>query len=104
MTSAVSRRRARRRWPRCQFREKSMFLRMKIGVRLALGFTVTVLLALGVGGLGLKTLDAVGARWLEFDAVVVKRDDIMLAGANALGDGIHHFKNYMLRGGDYAQK
>ena len=76
---------------------------MKIGTRLGLSFSLTTLL----------TVILTIASWVGFNEIIgqmgalenmVEKRGYATQGYIKLGEGIHHFKNYLLRGQDYDKK
>ncbi len=81
-----------------------MFNDMKMETRLLAGFGAVVSLAIVLAAVAVVNLTAMNSHWREFESVTLARKDAVLAGGSALSDAIHHFKNYILRGGDYDKK
>ncbi|HZX32476.1 MAG TPA: methyl-accepting chemotaxis protein [Rhodocyclaceae bacterium] len=81
-----------------------MWKDLSIGKKLAVGFGVVMFLALTLGGLAWSKMENLGGQWKAFETVTLKKRDAVTDGMFALQEGIHHFKNYVLRGGDYSQK
>ncbi|MEJ2592777.1 MAG: methyl-accepting chemotaxis protein [Candidatus Thiodiazotropha sp.] len=81
-----------------------MFKNLKIGMRLGLGFGAVMLLALVIGGTAWFGVRAIGSEWNYLDKVTLQKADIIMSGVQNLQNGIHHFKNFVLRGGDYAKR
>jgi methyl-accepting chemotaxis protein len=78
--------------------------KLNVGPRLLLGFTSILLLVLLLVMSVISSLNKIHATWQQFETVTfVKRDAIEKA-SNALGEGIHFFKNYILREKDYNDK
>ena len=77
---------------------------LRIGTRLGLGFGLLVLLSVLLSGFLLERISAMQADWDDFNQVTSARSEAVVTGISALSDGIHHFKNFILRGGDYALK
>ncbi|WP_079435623.1 methyl-accepting chemotaxis protein [Zoogloea sp. LCSB751] len=77
---------------------------LTIGRRLALGFGFVLALGLFVAGVALYNLVELRARFGEFESRMVARERLAYRGQVELGNGIHYFKNAVLRGGDYPQK
>lgn len=79
-------------------------LNWKIGFRLAASFgTISLLTAL----LGLSTfqiLKEISRNWENFYNVSLEKRDAATDGIVHVGNAVHHFKNYLLRGGDYDKK
>ena len=80
------------------------FKNIGIGKRLGIMFGGVALLTLAMGLGAYLTLSAISVRWDAFRTVSMQKLSSVGAGANGLGDAIHHFKNYILRGQDYDQK
>ena len=78
-----------------------MSKQMKMETRVMAGFGALVLLAIAMGAVALLNLSSMNTHWREFESVTLAKKDAVLAGGTALSDTIHHFKNYILRGGDY---
>lgn len=77
---------------------------LTIGKRLALGFGFVLALGLFVAGVAFYNLVELRARFGEFEGRLVARERLAYRGQIELGNGIHYFKNTVLRGGDYPQK
>lgn len=80
------------------------FTNINIGKRLAITFTVTTLLTLLLAFVSYQALDKLSNQWGQFRTVSLEQYDAVFKGHVKLGDAIHHFKNYVLRGQDYDQK
>src|ERR1041384_5809194 len=78
-----------------------MFKNMKVRTKLSIGFTVVVLLALTLGAMSFKQTSTVNTLWQNFEMVTLEKKNAIATAYINLGDAIHHFKNYILRGGDY---
>jgi methyl-accepting chemotaxis protein len=74
---------------------------LKVGTRLGLGFGAVIALAILLAGLALNRLSAMSAQWQAFERVTLAKRVAATNGSQSLGDGVHHFKNYILRGKDY---
>lgn len=81
-----------------------MFAGMRIGVRLGLGFGLVVLLTLVMAVTALSKVVLLDSAWQEYQSVITAKQNAISVSYVALGDGIHHFKNYVIRGGDYDKK
>jgi methyl-accepting chemotaxis protein len=77
---------------------------LRIGNRLVLEFGLVLVLAVGLGAFLLQRLGAMEGDWEQFEKVTAARSAGASAGVAQLSNAIHHFKNFVLRGGDYAQK
>src|SRR5471032_2757417 len=81
-----------------------MFYNLKVGTRLGLAFFLLTMLSVALGWIAIHETSAMNEQWKTIkDDALAKRSAIN-RGSNALGAGIHHFKNYILRGGDYDKK
>ncbi|WP_217916364.1 methyl-accepting chemotaxis protein [Duganella sp. BJB1802] len=81
-----------------------MLSNLKVGIRLGLAFFLLTLLSVALGWIAVHETSAMNEQWRTIkDDALAKRSAIN-NGSNALGAGIHHFKNYILRGGDYDKK
>ncbi|MFA7279965.1 MAG: HAMP domain-containing protein, partial [Sterolibacterium sp.] len=81
-----------------------MFKNMRVAMKLGFGFGVVILLAIALGAVSLMQVHAIGGVWDDFETVTLKKRDAATKGLQGLQDGIHYFKNFVLRGGDYAKK
>ncbi len=77
---------------------------LKVGTRLGLGFGIEIVLAILLSGFALNRISAMSAHWQEFEHVTLAKQIAATDGDHALGNGIHSFKDYVLRGRDYDQK
>ena len=75
-----------------------------VGVRLGLGFTTVILLAFILGTVAWVQITDIKHTWTAFGAVTLEKRDAIDDGASGLREGIHYFKNFILRGGDYVDK
>ena len=81
-----------------------MLSNMKVGTRLGLAFLLLTLLSVALGWIAIHETNAMKDQWREVKEVALAERNAANRGTIALSDGIHHFKNYILRGGDYATK
>ena len=81
-----------------------MLRRMKMEARLHLGLGLIVLLVLLLGVVAFVNLGALQRNWDEVEHVTMARKDAVLGVVRSHGEAVHHFKNYVLRGGDNAAK
>ncbi|MES2150566.1 MAG: methyl-accepting chemotaxis protein [Pseudomonadota bacterium] len=77
---------------------------LKIGTRLGLGFTLVTLLAVLNGGVAYYNLGKTGALWADFEANALRKHELGMQGKVKLGEAVQDFKNFILRGRDYADK
>jgi methyl-accepting chemotaxis protein len=81
-----------------------MLTNLKIGARLGGAFLLMTLLAIGLGTVALLQVQTMGGQWSEFRDVELAQYQAASRAAVSLGYGIHAFKDYVLRGGDYSKK
>jgi methyl-accepting chemotaxis protein len=77
---------------------------MKIAIKLGLGYSVAILILLAIWGFSVITCQQAEAQWSSFEKNDIAKKDFIAVGNRALGNAIHHFKNYVLRGGEYDKK
>ena len=77
---------------------------LKIGTRLGMAFGLVTVLAGILGFISFKTLSTVDGTWKDFSAVSLQKRELASQGDVKLGDAVHHFKNFLLRGQDYDKK
>jgi methyl-accepting chemotaxis protein len=81
-----------------------MWGNLAIGRKLGVAFGGIVLAAVLLGVIAWNQVSAIAEGWNVFESVTLKKRDAIGAGQIGLMDGIHHFKNYVLRGADYDKK
>src|ERR1035437_7617850 len=81
-----------------------MIKNLKIGVRLGIAFALLTLLAVALGLIGIYEARAMNDQWRLIQQDAMAKRGITTRGIGALGDGIHHFKNFILRGEDFNKK
>lgn len=81
-----------------------MFNNMRVAKKLGLGFCIVILLGMVLGGVSFLEVRNIHGIWGEFERVTLKKRDALTDGLQNLQDGVHFFKNLVLRGGDYAEK
>ena len=77
---------------------------IKIAAKLGLGYGMAILILLAIGGFSFLTLDKADTQWHSFENNDIVKKDLIANGNRTLGDAIHHFKNYLLRGAQYDRK
>lgn len=83
---------------------KKSISRLNVGTRLFLGYALLILFTTFIFVIAWRGFNHVHQTWQHFETVqLVKRTQIENA-SKGLGDAIHHFKNYVLRGGREASK
>ena len=78
-----------------------MLKHMRIGVKLGLGFTLVVVLALALGAIAFKQASTVSSLWHNFETVTLEKQHTITTAYLNFGNAVHYFKNYVLRGGEY---
>jgi len=81
-----------------------MLSNLKVGIRLGLAFFLLTLLSIALGWIAVHETSAMNEQWQTIKQDALAKRSAINNGSNALGAGIHHFKNYILRGGDYDKK
>ncbi|MHB1301797.1 MAG: methyl-accepting chemotaxis protein, partial [Burkholderiales bacterium] len=81
-----------------------MLNNIKIGVRLGLGFLFMVLLTILLAIVSYDKILNLHSGWKTFEKVTLAKRIAATEGYVALGDGIHMFKDYLLRGGSFREK
>lgn len=83
---------------------KNPIARLNVGTRLFLGYALLILFTTFIFVIAWRGFNHIHQTWQHFENVqLVKRTQIENA-SKGLGDAIHHFKNYVLRGGREATK
>nr|WP_238344151.1 methyl-accepting chemotaxis protein [Ramlibacter lithotrophicus] len=77
---------------------------LKIAVKLGLAFAVVFLLLAVLVATTVNRLNDVRDEWDDVAKVVLKKRDALDEASTALTDAIHHFKNFIIRGGDYDKR
>ncbi len=77
---------------------------LKIGTRLGLAFGLVTLLALVLGLISFQRLERVDGMWQHFLSQSLEKSDYATQSDVKLGQAVHDFKNYVIRGGDYDKK
>ncbi len=81
-----------------------MYDNLKIGMKLGLGFFLVVLMTIFLAIISYDKIMALDTGFASFEKITLARRIVATRGDVALGDGIHMFKDYLLRGGAYQQK
>jgi methyl-accepting chemotaxis protein len=80
------------------------FNNIKVGTRLAITFGIITLLTFMLLLVSYLAISNLSDRWGQFQNVSLEKYTAAFKGKSDLGDGIHMFKDYLLRGQDYDQK
>jgi len=81
-----------------------MFYGLRIGTRLGLAFALSTLLSVALGLIAVSQTRVMNEQWQTFKQGVLAKRSASTRAIGALGDGIHHFKNFIIRGGDYDKR
>jgi methyl-accepting chemotaxis protein len=81
-----------------------MFKHMKMETRLHVGLGGIVILVILLGLTAFASLSSLHGHWNSIETVTLARKDAVMNISAAHGRASHSFKNYVLRGGDYAAK
>jgi methyl-accepting chemotaxis protein len=81
-----------------------MIKNMKIGVRLGCAFGLLILLSVTLGLIAIHETRSMNNQWQLIQEDALAKRGATTRGIGALGDGIHNFKDFILRGGDYDKK
>jgi methyl-accepting chemotaxis protein len=76
----------------------------RVGTRLSIGFVVIMALMIGSSVFAVLQVNDVSKTWESFESITLQKRDAIDAASKGLADGVHYFKNYILRGADYADK
>ena len=77
---------------------------LKIGLRLGMAFFLVIFFTIISCCIAARSLNNVSNKWQEFAEVTLAKRELVTNSHIKLGDAIHHFKDYVLRGGDYDKK
>jgi methyl-accepting chemotaxis protein len=80
------------------------FTNIRIGKRLAITAVLTILLTVMLSFVAYQSISKLAGEWGTFRSTTLEQYKAVSKGNIKLGDAIHHFKNYLLRGKDYEQK
>jgi methyl-accepting chemotaxis protein len=80
------------------------FINIKIGKRLAITFGIITLLVFMLLLVSLQAINHLSSRWEQFHTISLEKYTAAFKGKADLGDGIHMFKDYLLRGKDEYQQ
>src|SRR4051812_9651278 len=81
-----------------------MFSNLKVAAKLGFAFFVVIALTMALAGVSLNRISAMNAQWQGFESVTLAKRTAVTAAIDGLGEGIHYFKNYIIRGKDYDKK
>jgi methyl-accepting chemotaxis protein len=80
-----------------------MFKNLRIGAKLGLAFSLLTLLSVVLGGVAILQTREMHESWTAFEQHTLVKRNIANRAQDELANGVHHFKNFILRGGDYAK-
>jgi methyl-accepting chemotaxis protein len=81
-----------------------MFRNLRIGAKLGIAFALLTLLSIALGIVAIMQTRSMHSEWLAFEQQTLVKRNAAARASESLSDGIHHFKNFILRGGDYAKQ
>ena len=81
-----------------------MWRDLRVAGKLTAGFGVVITLAMVLGAAAFSGVRTIGNSWDNFEGVTLGKRDALTRGQRDLLDGIQDFKNFVLRGGDYANR
>ena len=81
-----------------------MLANLRISTKLILSFGLVILLAMVMSTIAIYHNQQIKAEWGQFERITLTKRAAVTSAVLGLGNGIHHFKNYILRGGDYDRK
>ena len=82
----------------------SVFMNLNVRTRLGLSYLLVIGITIVISLLSYQGFKKVQATWSDFESITLKKRVYIEEASNALGSGIHYFKNYVLREGDYESK
>jgi len=81
-----------------------MFKNLRIGAKLGAAFSLLTLLSIVLGVVAILQTRNMHGEWVAFEQQTMVKRNAAARAADSLGDGVHHFKNFILRGGEYAKQ
>ncbi len=82
----------------------SFFMNLSVRSRLGVSYLIIIGLSVVISILSYQGFTRVQSTWSDFESITLQKRAYIEEASNALGNGVHYFKNYVLRGGDYSQK
>jgi methyl-accepting chemotaxis protein len=76
----------------------------RVGTRLSIGFVVIMALMIGSSVFAVLQVNDVSRTWESFESITLQKRDAIDTASKGLAEGVHYFKNFILRGGEYADK
>lgn len=80
------------------------FNNLKIGTRLGMAFFIVILFTALTSFMAWYALNSVNDKWQEFANVSLEKRRLANNANAQVGDAVHQFKDFVLRGGDYEKK
>ncbi len=81
-----------------------MLSNLRIPAKLILSFGTVILLAMLMSAIALYNNFQIKSEWDQFEQVTLSKRSAVTSAVIGLSNGVHHFKNFILRGGDYDKK
>src|SRR5471032_2319484 len=79
-----------------------MLSNFKVGTRLGFAFFLLIALAMALGWIAIHETSAMNDQWRVIKEDALAKRNAVNRGIIAHGAAVHHFKNFVLRGGDNA--
>src|SRR5471032_1435047 len=84
--------------------EMCMLSNFKVGTRLGFAFFLLILLSMALGWIAIHETSAMNEQWRVIKEDALAKRNAVNRGIIAHGTAVHHFKNYVLRGGENARE
>jgi len=81
-----------------------MFSNLRVPTKLILSFGMMILLAMLMSAIALFHNAQIKEEWTQFEHVMLSKQSAVTEAVIGLSNGVHHFKNFVLRGGEYDKK
>ncbi|MCM5681263.1 methyl-accepting chemotaxis protein [Schlegelella sp. S2-27] len=81
-----------------------MFRNLQIGVKLGIAFALLTLLSVMLGATATFQTRHMEVSWAGFEQQTLAKRNAAVQGSENLASGVQNFKNFILRGGDYAKR
>jgi methyl-accepting chemotaxis protein len=78
-----------------------MFKKLSLGWKLGGSFALVVALVVVLGGAAVYGISTLANAWHSVDRETLAKKDAITTAYSNFGNAVHHFKNYVLRGGEY---
>lgn len=82
----------------------SWLMNLSVKSRLGLSYLIVIGLLVITSILSYQGFTKVQSTWSDFESITLQKRAYIEQASDALANGVHYFKNYVLRGGEYSQK